>query len=118
VARAVTEAWHAWFGIGVEAFPEQLIVALPTASNAADVAFASSGAFSPQKFVATLPSVVMAPVLQMTGAVLPLLCLQDGKDTFATARSEAELLCKSGVQSVGVLTVDAALVVSYVEVRA
>ncbi len=118
VARAVADAWYARFGVGPASAPAQLVLALPAASNLADVEFAASGAFSPQKFVATLPSVVAAPVLQLTGAIIPVLCIQNGALTVATARAEAELLARSGAGVVGLLSVTPDLQVAYEEVRA
>lgn len=118
VGRAVADAWYARFGVGPEAAPAELVLALPTASNQADVAFATSGAFSPQRFVATLPSVAAAPVLQLTGTILPVLCIQDGVKTIATARGEARLLAKARGLPIGLLTVMPDLTVAYEEVQA
>lgn len=114
--RAVADAWYHWFGLNPEALPGQLIVALPAASNLADREFAGSGAFSPQKFVATLPSVASAPILQLTAGTLPVLCVQDGKNTFATALAEAQILQVQSGDTIGVLSVDPGLGVSYEEV--
>jgi hypothetical protein len=118
VGRAVADYWCERFGMDPAGLPEQLVVAMPQASNEADVAFAASGAFSPQKFVATLPSVAAAPVLQMTGAVLPVLCVQKGEDTVASARAEADLLLQGGASRVGILIVLPGPAVAYEEVRA
>lgn len=115
VARAVADAWYARFGLDPDAAPGELVLALPAASNDADVEFAKSGAFSPQRFVATLPSVAAAPVLQLTGRVLPVTCVQRGAETLAVAREEARLIAGARRVKVGLLHVPRDLAVVYEE---
>ncbi len=103
VSWAVTEAWYSWFGGSwfgsagkVSPAPDLYLLASRGASGLADLDFARGGAFSPQRFVATLPSVVLSPVLQLSGWVGPVLCVQAGARTLAGALAEAALLCASG----------------------
>lgn len=116
VGRAVAEAWYARFGLGEAQDLRQLVLALPAASNDADVDFAASGAFSPQKFVATLPSVAASPVLQLTGRVVPVLCIQCGAATEETARAEAALLARTAREPVMLMLVDRDLSVRFEEI--
>ena len=116
VARAVADAWFARFGFGEDVQLGQLVLALPAASNDADVDFAASGAFSPQKFVATLPSVAAAPVLQLSGRVVPVVCIQDGPNTEPAARAEAGLLARVSGEPVMLMTVRRDLRVRFEEV--
>lgn len=117
VARAVADAWYARFGLGEGVALGPVVLALPAASNDADVDFAASGAFSPQKFVATLPSVAAAPVLQLTGRVVPVLCIQDGARTEASARAEAQLISAATHEAVMLMTVRRDLTVRFEEIQ-
>jgi hypothetical protein len=102
-AGALVEAWYAWDA----PLPDVFLLASRTASNLADALFARSGAISPARFVATLPSVALAPLLQATGWTGPMFCIQAGPATLATVLDEAALLLALGrYQRVGVVTFD------------
>jgi hypothetical protein len=105
---AVAEAWHRWRAAGVPAAalaPGVFLVANQRASNDADAAFVRAGAFSPARFVATLPSVTLAAMLQTTGWEGPMLCVQAGERTLVSALIEAaDLASDQGEGAVGVVT--------------
>jgi hypothetical protein len=107
VSYAVADAWWRWRGEGVgaaELSPDAFLLANPAASNAADAAFAQGGAFSPGRFVATLPSVTLSSMLQMTGWLGPMVCVQNGARTLLAALAEAEVLGSAGAMGVGIVS--------------
>jgi hypothetical protein len=96
--------------------PDIYILANAAASNHADVLFARSGAYSPSKFVSTLPSITLSALLQVTGWVGPVLCLQGGERTVEAALAEAELLVAAGAyRRAGVFHVDLGPVAAFLQ---
>ena len=91
-AFVVADAFASWD----EPMPDALVLANRSASNAADARFASTGAQSPSRFVTTLPSVSLSPLLQLTGWVGLVICVLDGAKTLDTAISEAHVLIAAG----------------------
>lgn len=89
---AVADAFETWG----EPMPDAFLLANRSASNAADETFARLGAQSPSRFVTTLPSVTLSPLLQLTGWVGLMICVLDGPDTLTTALAEARLLIEAG----------------------
>jgi hypothetical protein len=105
---ALAEAWHRWTEAGAPAAllaPDVFVLANRRASNEADAAFVRTGAFSPARFVATLPSVPLAAMLQTTGWEGPMLCVQAGPRTLVAALGEAAAIVRADAgATVGVVT--------------
>jgi hypothetical protein len=103
---AIAEAWQRWTTAGVDKdllHPHMFMLANRRASNAADAAFAATGAYSPGRFVATLPSVTLAAMLQITGWEGPMFCLQAGEQTLRQALAEAGMMAQAQ-RRVGIVT--------------
>ena len=107
VSTGIADGWSSLYGAKAGCLApdaDAFVLASRAASGVADLAFARRGAFSPQRFVATLPSVILAPVMMMTGWRGPLFCVQQGESTLSRGLSEAAWLIKSGAaRSVGVV---------------
>jgi 3-oxoacyl-[acyl-carrier-protein] synthase-1 len=69
--------------------PDRIFLASPSASNETDWEFTQSGGISPAKFVHTLPNVRSTALLQAMNWTGPVLCLQDGRETFLSAVKQA-----------------------------
>lgn len=98
-SAAIAEAWHQWQDRGDlphDFSPAVFMLAASEGSNRSDCGFARGGAFSPARFVSTLPSVNLSALLQVTGWVGPMYCIQNGPLSLASARTEAELFCRRG----------------------
>jgi 3-oxoacyl-(acyl-carrier-protein) synthase len=72
-----------------KATPTLMILANASASFSADSEFVKSGAYSPSKFVYTLPSAPLSALLQILNWRGPVLCFQNSNDTWNTALTEA-----------------------------
>lgn len=97
-SAAIADAWHEWQAKGLlnaSRPPVAFVLASAQGSNRSDFGFARGGAFSPSRFVSTLPSVNLSALFQTTGWVGPMYCVQDGARSFETARAEAALLCET-----------------------
>jgi hypothetical protein len=96
VGYAFCEALHQWNYLEGVAKPDVIFLALPGASNLADVDFAQSGALSPAKFVYTLPNICIAVIFQMLGFSSKVYCVNRGASTVEFALSEANEMARAG----------------------
>jgi hypothetical protein len=71
--------------------PAAIFLASPGGCDESDGDFGKSRFTSPQKFVHTLPSVRVTPLLQVMDWAGPVICVQRDPFTFATAVAEAQL---------------------------
>ncbi len=88
LAYGLVESWWHWRDLGT---PSLIVAASPGASNESDRRFLAA-APSAVRFVHTLPSVRVAPLCQVMQWTGPVVCIQDGDRTLATAVEEAALL--------------------------
>lgn len=117
----LVDAWHTWRERGEPKDvlnPDVFILAQPLASNWSDFRFARSGAYSPARFVSTVPNVSIAAMLQLTGWTGRFVCVQSGPATRELALAEAALLIRAGeARRVGIVAFAIAGVTVQVDYR-
>ena len=99
VSHAFCEALHRWNYLEDMPRPDVIFLALPGASNLADLEFAKAGASSPAKFVYTLPNICAAVILQLLGHRGKIYCINQGEQTLAFAKNEASAFAKNGAKA-------------------